>query len=106
MTLTERISMLLNKAIKEDKKFTQADLAKRMNISPVSVNKWMKDGAPSIDKLPQLCEILEISPNELFGYDDGVISEDALKLYKAFKSHPDYQNSVKVLLELILEDIS
>lgn len=106
MTLTERISMLLNKAIKEEKKFTQAELAKRMEISPVSVNKWMKDGAPSIDKLPQLCEILEISPNELFGYDDGVITEDALKLYKAFQSHPDYQKSVKVLLELILEDIS
>lgn len=106
MTLTQRISMLLNKAIKDEKRFTQADLAKKMNISPVSVNKWMKDGAPSIDKLPQLCEILEISPNELFGYDDGLMPEDALKLYKAFKNHPDYQNSVKVLLELILDDIS
>ena len=106
MNLTERISMLLNKAIKEDKKFTQVELAKRMNISPVSVNKWMKDGAPSIDKLPQLCEILDISPNELFGYDDGVISKEAIELYKAFKKHPEYQNSVKKLLEMIIIDIS
>lgn len=106
MTLTERISMLLNRAIKEEKKFTQVELARKMNISPVSVNKWMKDGAPSLDKLPQLCEILEITPNELFGYDDGTLSKEALALYKAFQKHPEYQNSVMKLLEMIISDFS
>lgn len=104
MTLTERISMLLNKAIKEDKKFTQVELARRINISPVSVNKWMTGGAPSLDKLPLLCEILEITPNELFGYDDGKLSQEALTLYRAFQKHPEYQNSVMKLLELIISD--
>jgi len=105
MLLTERITMLLNKAVKEDKKFTQVEIAKRMNVSPVSVNKWMKDGSPTIDKLPLLCEILDLTPNELFGYNDKKMSKDALVLYKAFLKHPEYQSSVKKLLELTISDI-
>ena len=69
MTLSERITLYLVKTIKEEKRLTQADLAERIGISPASVNKWMSGGTPAIDKLPQLCEILKITPNELFGYE-------------------------------------
>ena len=105
MTLTERISFILNKAIKQEKKMTQVELAEKIGIAPASVNKWMNGGAPAVDKLPLLCEILEITPNQLFGYEDEEMPQEAIDLFKAFKEHPEYQTSIIKLLNLIVEDI-
>ena len=105
MTLSERITLYLIKTIKEEKKLTQADLAERMGIAPASVNKWMSGGTPAIDKLPQLCEILKITPNELFGYEQEGLPQEAIDLYKAFQKHPEYRNSIRKLLNLVLHDI-
>ena len=104
-TLSERITFYLIKTIKEEKKLTQADLAERIGISPASVNKWMSGGTPAIDKLPQLCEILKITPNELFGYEQEGLPQEAIDLYKAFQKHPEYRNSIRKLLNLVLHDI-
>lgn len=104
MTLTERINQLLTQLIKGEKKITQAELAERMGVAPASVNKWLNGGAPSVDKLPVLCEILGISPNQLFGFESEYPVE-AVELFKSFQSHPEYQNSVKKLLDLIIRDI-
>ncbi len=105
MTLTERISSLLKKTIKEEKKLTQVELANKIGIAPASVNKWMNGGAPAVDKLPLLCQILEISPNELFGYEQEDFPQEAIDLYKAFIDHPEYKSSISKLLNLVLEDI-
>ena len=104
-TLSERITSYLIKTIKEEKKLTQADLAERMGIAPASVNKWMSGGTPAIDKLPQLCEILEITPNELFGYEQDGLPQEAIDLYKAFQKHPEYHSSIKKLLNMVMQDI-
>ena len=69
MTLTERINGLLTMIIKEEKQISQVELAKKMDVAPASVNKWLKGGAPAVDKLPILCEVLGITPNQLFGYE-------------------------------------
>ena len=105
MTLTNRIAILLRKAIKEEKKMTQVELAKKVGIAPASVNKWMNGGAPAVDKLPLLCEILEISPNQLFGYEEEELPQEAIDLYRAFQRHPEYKNSINKLLNLVVEDI-
>ena len=104
-TLSERITFYLTKTIKEEKRLTQADLAERMGIAPASVNKWMSGGTPAIDKLPQLCDILEITPNELFGYEQEGLPQEAIDLYKAFQKHPEYHNSIKKLLNMVILDI-
>lgn len=106
MTLTERISSLLRKAVKEEKKMTQVELAHKVGIAPASVNKWMNGGAPAVDKLPLLCQILEISPNELFGYKQEDFPQEAIDLYKAFVDHPEYKISITKLLNLVLDDIN
>jgi transcriptional regulator with XRE-family HTH domain len=104
-TLSERITAILNKTIKEEKKMTQVELAEKMDVVPASINKWMNGGSPAIDKLPLLCEVLEITPNELFGVDSTEISKEAKDFYKALEKHPEYQISMKKLLGLILSDI-
>ena len=93
-TLSERITFYLIKTIKEEKRLTQADLAERMGIAPASVNK-----------LPQLCDILGITPNELFGYEQEGLPQEAIDLFKAFQKHPEYHNSIKKLLNMVILDI-
>ncbi len=105
MTLSERITLFLKKRIKEEKKLTQAELAEEMGIAPASVNKWMTGGTPAIDKLPQLCEILEITPNDLFGFEQEGLPQEALDLYKAFLKYPEYHSSIKKLLNMVVDDL-
>ena len=85
MKILSNYSKVLNKIIKEEKVITQADLANQMNVSSVAINKWLKGGAISVDKIPKLCSILNITPNELFGF---YTSEDRIfadKLYYHLK---------------------
>lgn len=106
MKLTERITQLLNKTIKEEKRFTQVELAEMMGVAPASVNKWMVGGAPSIDKLPKLCEILEITPNELFDYHENEDDIETEKILKKFKQIPEYRPIIEKLLSQIVKDFS
>lgn len=104
-TLSERIREILHSRIKKEKKLTQRDLAKAMDISAASVNRWMKSGAPEIDKLPKLCEILGITPNELFGYRPQDFEPESYELFKSIQKNPEYRSSVNSLLSLLVRDI-
>lgn len=105
MTLTERINELLIKIIKEEKRISQVELAKKMDVAPASVNKWLNGGAPAVDKLPVLCEVLGITPNQLFDYKSDDYPIEAINLYRAFQNHSEYRNSIEKLLDLIISDI-
>ncbi len=91
---------ILNRKIKVEKKITQSGLANKLNVSPVSVNKWLNGGSIELSKIPSLCVALDITPNELFGFNTKKDEEKALELYKAFLNHPEYQQSIKKLLNL------
>lgn len=106
MVLSERIRILLNKAIKEDKRISQVDLAKIMEVAPASVNKWLSGGTPSIDKLPKLCEVLGITPNELFDYYPNESDLETEALIKKLQQYPEYQKIIEVLLSQIIKDIA
>ena len=106
MVLSERIRILLNKAIKEDKRISQVDLAKIMEVAPASVNKWLSGGTPSIDKLPKLCEVLGITPNELFDYHPNESDLKTETLIKKLQQYPEYQKIIEVLLSQIIKDIA
>ena len=48
------------------KKLTQAKLAEKLFVSEKTISKWEKgNGIPDTNILPKLCEIFEISINEL-----------------------------------------
>ena len=106
MVLSERIRIFLNKAIKEDKRISQVDLAKIMEVAPASVNKWLSGGTPSIDKLPKLCEVLGITPNELFDYHPNENDLETETLIKKLQQYPEYQKIIEVLLSQIIKDIA
>ena len=105
MTAEQHIADVLNEFLRRNKVMTQAELARKMEVTPAAVTKWLKDGAVSLNKIPLLCETLGITPNTLFGFPDAQISAEALSLYNAFLKHPEYQDSVIKLLGIIYEDI-
>ncbi len=105
MTAEQQIASVLNEFLKENRRMTQAELARRMDVTPAAVTKWLKDGAVSLNKIPLLCETIGVTPNTLFGFPDSKISSQALNLYNAFIKHPEYQDSVMKLLSIVYSDI-
>ena len=54
------------KACRKEKNFTQREIAERLNISEKTVSKWETgNGLPEVNLMLPLCELLEISVNEL-----------------------------------------
>ena len=54
------------KAIRKEKSLTQRQVAERLNISEKTVSKWETgNGLPEVGLMLPLCELLEISVNEL-----------------------------------------
>lgn len=54
------------KAIRKEKNFTQREVAERLGISEKTVSKWETgNGLPEVSLMLPLCELLEISVNEL-----------------------------------------
>ena len=52
------------------KGFSQEDLAARLDVSRQAVSKWENGTAqPEMNNIIKLCSVLNITPNELFGYD-------------------------------------
>ncbi len=63
MNLGERIYELRN-----EKNLSQGDLADRLDVSRQSISKWENNMAvPDLDKLIKLCDVFEISLDELTG---------------------------------------
>ena len=54
------------KTMRKEKNFTQREVADRLNISEKTVSKWETgNGLPEVSLMLPLCELLEISVNEL-----------------------------------------
>ena len=54
------------KAMRKEKNLTQREIAERLNISEKTVSKWETgNGLPEVSLMLPLCELLEISVNEL-----------------------------------------
>ncbi len=54
--------------LRKVKKFTQEDVANKLNISPQAVSKWENDLAyPDITYLSEISEFLDVSLDELLG---------------------------------------
>lgn len=51
---------------RKEKGMTQEELASRLGVSSQAVSKWENDlSCPDISLLPQLCQVLEVSTDEL-----------------------------------------
>lgn len=70
MTIGEK---LLN--LRKQKNLSQEEVANRLNVSRQTISKWETDqSTPDLDKIGPLCELFEISADEL------IIGESTIKL--------------------------
>ena len=98
MNFRENISNKIKDRLKE-MNMTQKDFAIAVGVKQAAVSKWvLGTQVPDINLLPVVSEVLEISLNELFGYNDDIDSIKAMKLYKAYLAHPDVRGSIDILL--------
>ena len=66
ITITE-IQKRLREAIQYGN-ITQKELAKRLGINPSTVSKYMRlDKYPSLDTFANICEILDVSADDILG---------------------------------------
>jgi transcriptional regulator with XRE-family HTH domain len=69
--------MLRLKEILKEKNLKQLFIAKSMNISNVTINKWATGKSmPSVESLIKLCEILDVSLDDLVIYKKGKRSDN------------------------------
>ena len=52
--------------LRKNKNLTQDDVAEKLNVTRQTVSKWETNlSTPDFDKIVPLCELYEITPNEL-----------------------------------------
>lgn len=63
--------------LRKSKNLTQDDVAEKLNVTRQTVSKWeTNQSTPDFDKITPLCELYEISPNELLQYKNNDIETD------------------------------
>ncbi|MBR2375663.1 MAG: helix-turn-helix transcriptional regulator [Clostridia bacterium] len=67
MITIQEIQKRLREAIQYGN-ITQRELAKKLGINPSTVSKYMRlDKYPSLDTFANICEILDVSADEILG---------------------------------------
>ena len=67
--------------------FSQKELGERIHKSANAISNWEKGStSPDVDMLEGLCRILEVTPNQIYGWDpcpdlDNYLQEKAQMLY-------------------------
>lgn len=75
--------------LRKGKKFTQEDIAHKVNVSPQAVSKWEKDQSyPDITLLPALANIFGVSIAHFFGEDQNTISNYEAVFSETYQNMP------------------
>ena len=104
---SEEIKMNISKNIcryREKAGLSQRQLAQRLNIVPSRISNW-ETGAncPSIDILFRLCEVLDISINDIYGvYPDANIKLSSEELDMVYK-YRNLDSNGKSYVNLVIE---
>ena len=88
---------------RKDRGLTQEQLANMIGISKGRVSNWEQGiNRPDADVLADICVALNVSPSEILNVhlsgDD--YSDHERKLISAYRSKPEMQKSVDLLLEI------
>ena len=98
MTLGERIY-----ALRTAKNLSQGDLAEQLDVSRQSVSKWETDtSVPDLDKLVKLCDLFEVSMDELVRGEEPKVVEPVEKKTKL----QQWLENKRVIAALILLALS
>ena len=86
---------------RKDRGLTQEQLADMINVSKGRISNWEQGiNRPDADILASMCKALNVSPSELLDVhlSDEEYTDHERKVIEAYRSKPDMQKSVDVLL--------
>lgn len=86
---------------REEKGINQKQLAELIGVSNGRVSNWEQGiNRPDADILAEICKVLDVSPSLLLGVtlSSDELSDEERTVIKAYRSKPDLQKSVKILL--------
>lgn len=86
---------------REERKISRTELAQTLGVTLSCISNWeLGQNDPAADHLGDLCRALQVSPSVLLGIQliDGELSEQERKLVAAYRSKPDLQQAVNILL--------
>lgn len=95
MAVREHIAMMIKKRIKDDKIISQKNLAKGLGISEPAVSKMIKSGKVDYENLINLCKLIELTPNELLGYETNQDEREILDIINNNENLKIYIKSIK-----------
>ncbi|MSA03728.1 helix-turn-helix domain-containing protein [Lactonifactor sp. BIOML-A3] len=75
--------------IMEEKKISKYKLEKDTGIKQSTFQGWKRGSQPTADKISKLLSYLNVTPNELFGYDTKELNNEEKELLFYFKELPD-----------------
>ena len=96
---------LLSKTLLEamnNKKVNNAQLGELIGADKSTVGRWInKEALLKVNFVPDICRVLDISPNILFNYvDKESLTPKQLKLIKAYEDKPEIQQAIDKLLDI------
>ena len=95
MTVREHIAYITTNRIKVDKIITQAALAKGLGISEAAVSKMLKTGQVDYENILKLCELINVTPNELLGFKENMEERELLDILNKNPNLKTYVLSMK-----------
>lgn len=85
MKIIENIIKLM-----EEKDKTPYRMEKDIGIKQTTFISWKKGSQPPADKIIKIAQYLEVTPNEIFGYETPIfLTENEKELLELFKRLPD-----------------
>ena len=90
------------KKLRKNADMTQEELAEMLSVSSQAVSRWETDSAmPDISMLPSLCNIFNVSADELLGIDSAKQDEEINEICKKAdeKSSRGYMKEAREILE-------
>lgn len=95
MGLVQNIVLLL-----KEKGITPAQMERDIGIRQSTFISWKKGSQPAADKIIKILQYLEVSPNELFGYETAQeLSDNEKELLNLFKQLPE-REQIKFIARL------
>ena len=100
MTVQESFSTMIKQSTEIDNIITKSALGTALGVTPHAVNKWIQEGGFKIERVPELCNLLKITPNELFEFtSEDDLSLEEKKIALAYRNS-DMKPAVKAILNV------
>ena len=81
------------------KGMSQKELAQRLGVSVSRVSNWESGlNRPDVNIFAEICNVLEVKPDLIFGIGQHTISDDEMQIIKCYRKKPEMHHAIKVLL--------